>query len=219
MEITYIGHSCFKIKGEEITLVVDPYDPKKTGYKLPKLSADVVLMTHEHPDHAHVEGVSDYRLVVETPGEYEAAGTFITGIKTYHDDNEGKDRGNNTIYQVEMDGFSLLHLGDLGHELQKETLEKLTEIDVLMIPVGGVYTVDAKTAVKVISSVEPSIIIPMHYQTKDLSGLKDELDDLKNFLDEIGIEESGIKKTDKLSLSSRSSIPSESAVYVLSPQH
>lgn len=219
MEITYIGHSCFKINGDNLTLVIDPYDPKALGYKLPKLSADVVLTSHEHADHSHLEGITDYRLAIETPGEYELSGTFITGIKTFHDNNEGKDRGSNTIYQIEMDGFNLLHLGDLGHELQKDTLEKLVEIDVLMIPVGGFYTIDAKTAVKVISSIEPAIIIPMHYQTDDMAELGEKIDTLKPFLEEIGVEENSIKKADKLKLSSRSSVPSESEVYVLSPQH
>ena len=107
----------------------------------------------------------------------------------------------------------------MGHELTTETLEKITDIDVLMIPVGGTYTIDAKTAVKVISSVEPSIIIPMHYQTNDLKGLKDKLDDLKVFIEEVGIEGNGVKKVDKLTLRSRLDIPEESEVYILSPQH
>lgn len=200
-------------------MVIDPYDPKKTGYKLPKLKSDIVLLTHGHEDHSYLDGVSDYKLLIDTPGEYEMSGTFIYGIKTYHDEQKGKQRGNNTIYQIDVDGFSLLHLGDLGHELSTETLEKLTDIDVLMIPVGGTYTIDAKTAIKVISSIEPSMIVPMHYQTKELTGLSKKLDDIKVFLDEIGVEDNGVKKTDKLSLKTRSDIPSESEVYVLSPQH
>lgn len=199
--------------------MIDPYDPKKLGYKLPKLKADIVLLSHEHDDHSYLEGVDDYKLLVETPGEYEMSDTFIYGAKTYHDDQEGKERGDNTIFQIDMDDFSLLHLGDLGHELATETMEKLTDIDVLMIPVGGVYTIDAKTAVKVISSVEPSIIIPMHYQTEDLTGLSKKLDDIKNFLEEMGIEDNGVKKVDKLVLKTRSDIPAESEVYILSPQH
>lgn len=219
MEISYIGHSCFRIKGKDTSLVIDPYDPEKVGFKLPKLKADIVLLSHQHCDHAHKDGVTDCKLLVETPGEYEIVGTFIYGIKTYHDDQKGKLRGDNTIFQIDIDGFSLLHLGDLGHELTTETLERLTDIDVLMIPVGGEYTIDAKTAVKVISSVEPFIVIPMHYQTDDLTGLSKNLDDLNVFLEEIGIEENGVKKTDKLVLRSRSDIPEESTVYVLSPQH
>ena len=219
MEISFIGHSCFRIKGKDTAVVIDPYDPTMTGYKLPKLKADIVLLSHGHMDHAYLDGVSEHRLLVDTPGEYEMSGTFVYGAKTHHDDQQGKERGDNIIYQIDMDGFSLLHLGDLGHELTAETLEKITDIDVLMIPVGGTYTIDAKTAVKVISSVEPSIIIPMHYQTDDLKGLKDKLDDLKVFLEEVGIEGNGVKKVEKLTLRSRSDIPEESEVYILSPQH
>jgi L-ascorbate metabolism protein UlaG (beta-lactamase superfamily) len=177
------------------------------------------MLSHEHDDHSYLEGVSDYKLLIETPGEYEVSGTFIYGVKTYHDENRGKDRGDNTIFQIIIDGFSLLHLGDLGHELATETLEKLTDVDVLMVPVGGVYTIDSKTAVKVISSLEPGIIIPMHYQTDDLTGLKEKLDDIKVFMDEIGVEDNGFKKVEKLTLRSKSDIPDESEVYILSPQH
>jgi len=201
-------------------LVIDPYDPKVVGYKLPKLSADIVLLSHEHPDHAHIEGVSDYKLLVDTPGEYEMSDTFIYGVKTYHDEQKGKERGDNTIYQIDLDGFSLLHLGDLGHDLSTETLERISDIDVLMIPVGGTYTIDAKTALKVISSVEPSIIIPMHYKTDDLNAdLQKKLEGVNVFLDEIGMEDNGVKKSDKLVLRSRADIPEESEVHLLSPQH
>lgn len=219
MEIKYIGHSCFRIKGKDTTIVIDPYDPKTTGYKLPSLDADIVLTTHKHGDHAHIEGVKDYKLLVETPGEYEVAGSFVYGIRTYHDNQEGKERGTNTIFQIVMDGFNILHLGDLGHELATETLERISNIDVLMIPVGGVYTIDAKTATKVISAIEPGIVVPMHYQTKDLTGLGEKLDDLKVFLEEMGSEDNGFKRVDKLTLKTKSDIPDESEVYILSPQH
>ena len=219
MEIKYIGHSCFRLKGKDTAIVIDPYDPKMTGYKLPSLDADVVLTTHKHKDHAYVKGVKDYKLLIETPGEYEVAGTFVYGVRTFHDANQGKDRGGNTIFQIVMDGFNLLHLGDLGHELTTEILERISNIDVLMIPVGGTYTIDAKTAVKVISAIEPGIIIPMHYQTKDLTGLGEKIDDLKVFLEEMGVEDNGVQRAEKLTLKSKSDIPDESEVYILSPQH
>ncbi|MCA9301948.1 MBL fold metallo-hydrolase, partial [candidate division WWE3 bacterium] len=201
MEITYIGHSCFKIKGKNISLVIDPYDPTMLGYKLPTLSADAVLLTHDHPDHANVQGVKDYRLVISAPGEYEISDVFVYGLQTFHDESEGSKRGNNTIYSIEIDDFSLMHLGDLGHILSAETLEKIGTVDVLMIPVGGVYTIDSAAAVKVISSIEPGIIIPMHYQTADLKMAGDKLDSLDKFLDEMGIEKP--RTEGKLKLSSR----------------
>lgn len=216
MEITYIGHSCFKIKDKTLSLVTDPYDPKSTGYNLPKLSADVVLVSHGHKDHNYVEGVSDHRLVVDQAGEYELGGIFIMGIEVFHDKSEGGERGKNIIYLIDIDGFTVLHLGDLGHELSKETLEKLSDINVLLIPVGGTYTIDAGTAAKVISSIEPGIVVPMHYQTKDLKNT--ELDGLDKFLDEMGIE-GDVKKVDRLKINSSSDIPEETEIVVMQPTH
>lgn len=219
MDITYIGHSCFKIKGKNHTLVIDPYDPSKTGYRLPKIICDVVLCTHQHGDHNYIQGVSDYKIVIDTAGEYEIAGTFVYGFSTFHDEQKGEERGENIVFQIEIDGISILHLGDLGHELSKDTLEKITDVDVLMIPVGGVYTIDAKKAAKIISSIEPSIVVPMHYQIQELTGLSQKIDDLKPFIEEMGLTESSVKKFDKLSISSKSDVPEETEVYILSPQH
>jgi len=217
MEITFIGHSCFKIKGKDVTIVIDPYVPDKVGYKLPKLSADILLISHGHDDHNHSEGVSDYKMLIDTAGEYEVEGAYIEGIQTYHDGSNGSERGKNIMYQITLEDITLLHMGDLGHELSKETLEKLSTVDVLMIPVGGTYTIDAKAAARVISSIEPGLVIPMHYQTDDLTGLSTELDPLKKFLDEMGDE--GVKNLETLKVSSRSDIPEETGIVVLKPAH
>jgi L-ascorbate metabolism protein UlaG (beta-lactamase superfamily) len=216
MEITYVGHSCFKIKGKDLSLVIDPYDPK-IGYKLPKLECDVLLVTHKHSDHDNVAGVNGYRLLIDGAGEYEVNGVFIYGIPVYHDDKEGKDRGEMIAYLIEIDGVNILHLGDLGHELSKETLEKIGQVDVLMIPVGGTYTIDAATAVNVISEIEPSYVLPMHYKTPDLKGVEG-LVDLKVFLDEMGVE-NNVKHDDKLKVSSRTDVPEETEVVILNPAH
>lgn len=217
MEITHIGHSCFKLKGKDLTLVIDPYDPK-IGYKLPKLEADVLLTTHFHYDHHNVGGVIGYKLLIEYPGEYETKEVFIYGLPTFHDNKKGAERGKNTIYLIEVNGFSILHLGDLGHELEQTTLEKIGDVDVLMIPVGGVYTIDAEIAAKVISSIEPGIVIPMHYQTADLTGLSQKIDGLDKFMDEMGVE-NNIKKMDKLKINSKSDIPQETEIVILNQEH
>lgn len=217
MEITYIGHSCFKIKGKNISVVIDPYNPEAMGYKLPKLEAEVLMLSHLHDDHNFVSGVTGYQLLIDGPGEYEKSDVFIHGIDTYHDDKQGKDRGKNTIYLINIDGFDVLHLGDLGHELSKDILEKIPNVDILMIPVGGKYTIDAEMASKVISSIEPSIVIPMHYATPD-SELKDELAKLEKFLDEMGVEDS-YKKEDKLKITQKGDLPEDTEVLVLTPQH
>ncbi len=213
MEIKYYGHSCFKIKGKDVSIVIDPFDPQKVGYKLPKLEADILVLSHDHADHNYRDAVSDYRLLIDTPGEFELGGAFVTGFHTYHDNKEGQERGDNIIYQIELDDLSILHLGDLGHELSKEILEKISVVDVLFIPVGGVYTIDAKTAVKVISSLEPGIVVPMHYQTDDLTGLSQKLDGLDKFLEEMG--NGDVVSEEKLKLSGKNDIPEETEVIVL----
>lgn len=215
MEIIYIGHSCFKIKGKDATLVIDPYD-SQIGYKLPKLEADVVLVTHDHYDHNNKAGVSGYRLAIDSPGEYELSNVYIQGIETFHDDTNGGKRGVNTMYLIDIDGFTILHTGDLGHELSDATLEKISNVDVLCIPVGGVYTIDAKVAVKVISSLEPGIVIPMHYQTKD-NLQNNDLEPVAKFLQEMGVETP--ESADKLKLGQKSDIPDKTKVILLTPQH
>lgn len=215
MEITYIGHSCFKLKGKDITVVIDPYDPK-IGLKEPKLKCDILLLSHDHFDHSYTKSVSEYHLLVDGPGEYETNGVLIHGLKTFHDDKLGEERGTNTIFLIEISEISVLHLGDLGHELSKETLEKIAQVDVLLIPVGGIYTIDAKTATRVISSLEPGIVIPMHYQTDELE-LGDKLDGLDKFLNEMGVENP--KKLDKYNVSRKMDIPEETEVIVLQHQN
>ena len=215
MEITYIAHSCFKIKGKDITLVIDPYEPDQTGYKLPKLSADIVLVSHDHFDHNYTAGVEDTKLLINSAGEYEMQGVYVTGVPTYHDDNLGAERGNNTMYLIEIDDFTLLHCGDLGHELKPETIELLSEVDILFIPVGGKYTINPKMASNVISSIEPRVVVPMHYQTKNPNKLTKDLKPLNEFLEELGEEENG--STDKYKIGKRTELPEELEIIVIQP--
>lgn len=217
MEITHIGHSCFKIKGKDLTIVIDPYDPEQVGYKLPKLEADIVLITHRHRDHNYLDGVKNYKMVIDTPGEYEVNGVYVQGIETYHDEKQGKERGENIMYWIDMENVDILHMGDLGHDLSEESLEKIPDVEVLLIPVGGGYTINAETAVDVISAIEPGIVIPMHYQTPDLK-LSNKLDPIDKFLDEMGVS-GKTKREEKLKISNKSDIPEETDVVVLEPQH
>lgn len=216
MEITYFGHSCFKVKTKELTLIIDPFDPEKLGIKLPKLEGDAVLLTHDHFDHNYKDGVSGYRLLVDGPGEYELAGVKIMGIPTKHDDKLGEERGKNTMYYIEAeDGVSVLHCGDLGHTLDDATLEKFGEVTALLIPVGGVYTIDAEKASKVISSIEPAFVVPMHYK---MNGSKiDDIDTLEKFLDEMGLENGAVKRSNMLKISPADN-EAETQVVVLDRQ-
>ena len=199
-------------------MITDPYDPVKTGYKLPKLEADIVLVSHAHGDHNYIQGVSNHSLLIQTPGEYEKNGVTIYGLESFHDASQGAERGKNIIFVIEIDDFTILHLGDLGHQLDKETLEKIPNVDVLMIPVGGTYTIDAKEASKVISDLEPGIVIPMHYQTDDLTGLSKKLEPVEVFLHEMGAD-GNVKSVEKLKLSGRSDVPDETSIVVLSSLH
>jgi len=164
MEISYLGHSSFKIKGKSGSVVTDPFDPHQVGFKFSGVSADLVTISHDHGDHNRAELVLDSPFVINGPGEYEISDISVIGYPAFHDDKNGSERGGNTIYVYEVDDFRLAHLGDLGHKLSDKSVEDLGDIDILFVPVGGYYTIDAQTAVSVVQSIEPTIIIPMHYR-------------------------------------------------------
>lgn len=191
MNIQYYGHSCFKITtktegrgSEDVVAFIDPFD-KKIGLKPPYGRADVVFVSHtQHDDHANVEALKDDPVVIDTPGEYSVKGINVTGIDSFHDDQEGALRGRNTIFVLDTEDIRICHLGDLGApELSVKQMEKIGEVDILMIPIGGKYTIDAKTAVKIAKKLSPSIIIPIHYK---MSGTKLDIVDEKDFCSEIG---------------------------------
>lgn len=169
MEIKYIGHASFLIKGKTTTMVTDPFDPKMVGLKFPTIPADIVTVSHQHDDHNQTKFISGNPLVIIRPGEYEKQGVRISGIPVFHDNKQGTQRGKNTLYRIEMDDIAILHCGDLGHQLSDEVIEELGRIDILMIPVGGVYTIDSKEACEVVQDIEPSLVIPMHYADNRLN--------------------------------------------------
>jgi len=188
MEITYLGHASFKIKGKGVTLITDPYNEEMVGMKYAKTDGEIVTVSHHHPDHDAVGNISNIKKIVDGPGEYEIAGVSIIGISTYHDAVKGAERGKNTIYVIEMDDLRLLHLGDLGHSLTDGQLKEIGAIDILFIPVGGFYTIDAKTAVAVQKQIGASIVIPMHYKHPELKPeLADKLTGVEDFLTESGL--------------------------------
>src|SRR5581483_2872098 len=129
MDIVYLGHSSFKIKGKTASVVIDPFDEKMIGMKFSRSQAEILLVTHHHMDHSKTDNVSDVKRVVDGPGEYEISGVSIIGIQTFHDDKKGAERGRNTIYVIEMDGLRLLHLGDLGHKLDESQIKEIGNID------------------------------------------------------------------------------------------
>ncbi len=163
MEITFLGHASFKIKGKDITLITDPYDSDMVAMKFPKQDADIVTISHHHADHDKIDNITNVKKVIDGPGEYEVRGVSIIGISSFHDASKGAERGKNTIYVIEMEGMRLVHLGDLGHVLTESQIKEIGVVDIMMIPVGGTYTIDAKTAVEVFKQLGASIVLPMHY--------------------------------------------------------
>ena len=188
MIITWQGHSCFKIQDkigpDGVTVITDPFS-KEVGLKVPNCEADIVTIQHDHYDHNNSAALRGQRLIINCAGEYDYKGILVEGIDSFHDDKEGKERGLNVIYRFEVEDISIVHLGDLGGPLDNGQLEKLAGTDILLIPVGGKYTLDAKKAVEVISQIEPRIVIPMHYKIKDL---KIDIDPVDKFIKEIGVE-------------------------------
>lgn len=168
MQLKYLGHSSFLIKSKDAKVVTDPFDPKAVGLKFSKQEADIVTLSHGHADHNHIAGVSAEALIVDWPGEYEKMGVRISGFATYHDQEKGAQRGENTIFKIEADEVSILHCGDLGHVLTDELVDEIGDVDILLIPVGGFYTIDSEEALKVIQKIEPAIIIPMHFNREGL---------------------------------------------------
>ena len=187
MIINWFGQSCFKIAGDKTTLITDPFD-NSLGLKVPRLASDIVTVSHGHDDHNNVGAVrglnQDAPFIIDTPGEYEIKNVFVHGISSFHDNQQGAQRGPNIIFRIEIDGVSIAHLGDLGHALENGQIEKLEGVDILLIPVGGNYTINAKQATETITQLEPRIVIPMHYH---LPGLKAKVDDVSGFCKEMGV--------------------------------
>ena len=208
MEISWLGHSCFRIKGKQATVITDPYPPD-LGYSLGKLTANIVTVSHQHAGHSYVQGINDEPRLITGPGEYEIGGVLITGIATFHDQERGQKRGKNTVYLMEVDEVSVCHLGDLGHVLTAEQVEEIDDVDVLLLPVGGVSTINAPMAAEIVRQIEPRAVVPMHYKTEALSW---ELEPVDRFLKEIGVKE--INSQQKLSFT-KSSLPISTQVFLL----
>ena len=189
MIIQYYGHSCFKLvtkpagRGQDdVTLFIDPFS-KDIGLRPPQGQADLVLVSHHHHDHDNVEALKGEPYIIDIPGEYSVKGVNIVGIKTFHDKKEGAERGANTIYILETEELRVCHMGDLGAIPTEKQLEEINGIDILMVPIGGKYTLDGKEATDLVRKIEPKVIIPMHYK---INGSTVDLDTEKKFCSEMG---------------------------------
>jgi len=208
MEIVWLGHSCFRIRGKEATIVTDPFD-KTLGYPLRKPTASIVTVSHKHPQHSFVDGVAGSPRVGIRPGEYDIANAFINGIATYHDNEKGAVRGKNTAFFMEIDEVKVCHLGDIGHVPTSEQIEQMSGVDILMVPVGGFSTINAAAAAETIGLLEPKLVIPMHYKTEVV---KMELEPLEHFIKVMGLKE--VVSQPKLNVT-KSTLPPETKVLVL----
>ena len=211
MIITWCGHSCFKIQNkltqDGVTVVTDPFD-KKIGLKAPSFEADIVTVSHDHYDHNNVKALRGNPFVINMAGEYDVGGVAIQGVSSFHDNDKGKNRGVNIIYKINIDDINVAHLGDLGHELSEKQLESLIGIDILFVPVGGKYTLDAKRAVEVIKQIEPRIVISMHYKVPNL---KIDIEGVDKFIKELGIKPT---KEERLKISKKD-LPQEDMELVI----
>ena len=190
MQIIWKGQSCFQIitsqgKDSQVSLIIDPFGPD-CGLKVPNLSGDILLVTHNYPSHNNIKALlqQGQPFLIDGLGEYEIKGVYIQGIPAFHDKNFGKEKGGMTIYTIESENMRVCHMGDFGQkELFPEQLEDIGEIDILLIPIGGNETIGSEEAQKIISQIEPKIVIPMHYL---LPKLKAKLNGLDKFLKAMG---------------------------------
>ena len=208
MEITWYGHSCFRVTERSMpTIVADPYDHSSVGYKSLRLKGDIVTVSHDAPGHNHVGGVKGHTWDLRGPGEYEIGGIFITGVAT----SDGK-KDRNLVFIYDYDGVTIGHLGDMRSVPSQTQIEAFGTVDVLLIPVGGGNALTAAKAAEVIALIEPGLVVPMHYKT---TGSKLKLNPLKQFLQEMGLT-SKEKPQGSLKIS-RSSVPEDTQVVVLEP--
>lgn len=166
MHITWLGHSCFALESGGLRLVIDPFNPQMVGYPAPRVHADMVTVSHEHGDHNFVQVLTGNPSVLRGSGEHPAPeGWHITGYDSFHDGDQGSQRGKNTLFLIEAEGLRVLHCGDLGHLLAEDTIKAIGRVDVLMVPIGGFYTIDAAQAATLCRALDPRVILPMHYKT------------------------------------------------------
>jgi L-ascorbate metabolism protein UlaG (beta-lactamase superfamily) len=183
MDVTWLGHGCFRLRGRSAAVVTDPYPPS-IGLKLSRMDADLVTISHEHENHNYTQVVREGAYEIHGPGEYEVAGVSVIGVPTYHDAEKGSKHGRNTVYLIEIDDVRICHLGDLGHKLEDAEAEAVASPDVLLVPVGGRTAMNAAQAAEVVRQLEPRYVVPMHYA---IPGLKLELDPIDRFLKEMGV--------------------------------
>jgi len=213
MEITWYGHSCFRLTERNyVTVVTDPFDSKSVGYDPLKLKAEIVTISHDAPGHNNSDAIKGTTHVLTGSGEFEIGGVFITAVQMEGAVKKSKDKVRNTVYVFDYDGITVAHLGDLQQIPTQSEVELLGTVNVALVPVGGGNSLNAAKAAEVVSMLEPNIVVPMHYATPDS---KIKLDELNKFLKEMGLGKQEAQPALKVT---RTSLPSETHVVVLQYQ-
>lgn len=208
MDLTWLGHACFRMRGKEGIVLTDPPDPK-SGHAIPKTEAHLVTISHDHPGHASLRSVGGEPVVLSGPGEYEVQDILVTGIATYHDEEKGAVRGKNTVYAIRVDDLVVCHLGDIGHVLAAGDLERLGEIDVCLLPISGSdVNLSAAMAAELVHQLEPKVVVPMGFDPD----AKKKDSPFDRLLHELGVKD--LTPVPKLSVT-RSSLPGEMQVVAL----
>jgi L-ascorbate metabolism protein UlaG (beta-lactamase superfamily) len=215
MEITWYGHSCFRItERAEATVVCDPYDHELVGYSPLRLKADIVTMSHDSPGHNFLKAVKPSPYIIRGAGEYEVGGVFITGLRTDRRTKNENDQAPNTLYLIDYNGINIVHLGKMQQVPTQTQVESLGPVHIVLVPVGGNSSLNAAKASEVISLLEPSIVIPMQYETPDS---KIKMDPIGKFLKEMGL--SSVETLPTLKVTSLAALPEETQVVVLDYPH
>jgi L-ascorbate metabolism protein UlaG (beta-lactamase superfamily) len=215
VDLTWLGHACFRVRGRDVTIVTDPYEGTDWGYSPISTSANVVTISNDHPHHAGLSGIEGSPRVLRGPGEYEIGGALVWGVRTHRRSedvpNDGATR-RNTAFIIQLEELTICHLGDLADApLNPEELARVQDADVLLVPVGGNCTINATQAATVVAQVEPKVIVPMHYATEETRGHL-ELDDIARFCKELGATEATPRA--RLSITA-ASLPNEPTVVLL----
>lgn len=215
MIINFYGHGCCKLKGKSGSVVCDPFH-SFVGFDLPKLSADIVTVSSDNPGYNNYPAVTgtarrEKPFIIDYPGEYEVDGVSVFGVKTYRDQNQGVENGVNIVYTFLLDDLRVCHLGSLGHELSEKQIHQIGLVDILFVPVGNQTTLDPKAALKVARSLEPNILIPIHYKTRHDEKVFADLGTLEQFLQ---VSEHEPERLAKLNIE-KASLPEEMEIFVL----
>jgi len=211
MRIIWHGHSCFEVS-DKVTVVIDPHDGKSLGIKTPSVRADVLLISHDHFDHNCSRIVKGDFVTMREPGKKELKGVKVQGLPAYHDDAEGTKRGKVTLFRFEIGGIRFCHCGDLGQDLSDQQVQALGKVDVLFVPVGGVFTLDGAGAQRLVDRLQPKVVVPMHFR---IGGLSLSIQTVDGFL--AGIPENKVRRVGNEVELEKEDLPEDTEYWVFSP--